>query len=58
MDSGDSGLQGFVEGAMHSMGLTHTAGGHAWRGTHSRIILELQGEAKHKSAVRLPLKCK
>ena len=41
LDSGGSGLQGFVEGAMHSMGLTHTAGGHAWRGTRSRIILGL-----------------
>ena len=51
LDSGGSGVQGFV-GAMHCMGLTHTSrlfGGHAWRGTHSRIILdELQGEAKYK----------
>ena len=43
----DSGLQGFV-GSMRCMGLTHTLGlchgGHALRGTRSRIILEQQRE--------------
>ena len=58
MDSGDSGLQGFVEGAMHSMGLAHTAGAMHGVGLTHASSLSSHGEVKHKSAVRLPLKYK
>ena len=48
----DSGLQGFV-GAMRCMGFSHTSGlcgGHALHGTHSHIILELQGVSRWAAA--------